>query len=479
MNRLIQQGDNPLLTEERKKCTFDTDVLATIFHESEQTFRRRREIYDYFLRHKELHDPEPVEFMDRYQKLENAERKLLMFRKHTDIIIPNKDPDDVQTLTSFVFHSDGYPVRLHNIMGIPTILNNADDEQAAEWLPKAMNLEFISTYAQTELGHGTNLRKLETIATYDPKTEEFILDSPTVTATKWWPGNLAKVSNYIVVVARLLSNGKDHGPHPFFVQIRDPKTHESLPGVTVGDIGPKFFINTTDNGFLQFNKVRIPRRAMFMKNAKLLPDGTYVPPVHSKLAYGTMVYVRSVTVTIMARYLAQAATISTRYSAIRKQGEIEPGKGEVSVLEYQTQRYRIFPQIARAWAYEACGRYTKKLYMEFLQGINQGKADVLPDLHAISSVLKAVVTHQVCLGIEQCRMACGGHGYSTASGLPQLFSLAVGGCTYEGENMVLLLQCARYLVKCAAAVRLNKKPSRVSPIAEYLFSNDSSKKCRI
>lgn len=68
----------------------------------------------------------------------------------------------------------------------------------------------------------------------------------------------------------------------------------------------------------------------------------------------------------------------------------------------------------------------------------------MPELHALSSGLKAVVTHQVAIGIEQCRMACGGHGYSDASGLPQLYGIAVGGCTYEGDNIVLLLQTARY-----------------------------------
>jgi len=41
---------------------------------------------------------------------------------------------------------------------------------------------------QTELGHGTFLRGLETRATYDPKTQEFILESPSLTAYKWWPG---------------------------------------------------------------------------------------------------------------------------------------------------------------------------------------------------------------------------------------------------------------------------------------------------
>ncbi|KAE9546750.1 hypothetical protein FO519_010038, partial [Halicephalobus sp. NKZ332] len=160
MNKLAQQGDNPLLTEERKKCTFDTDVLATIFQGSERAFRRRREIYQYYLQHKELHDPEPIEFMDRFHRIENAERKLLSWKKHAETLIPDKHPEDMHTFVNYIFQNDGFPLGLHNVMAIPTILNNADEEQAAEWLPKAMNLEFISTYAQTELGHGTNLRKL-------------------------------------------------------------------------------------------------------------------------------------------------------------------------------------------------------------------------------------------------------------------------------------------------------------------------------
>lgn len=41
-------------------------------------------------------------------------------------------------------------------------------------------------------------------------------------------------------MARLVTNGKDYGPHPFIVQIRSLEDHRPLKGVTVGDIGPKF-----------------------------------------------------------------------------------------------------------------------------------------------------------------------------------------------------------------------------------------------
>ena len=77
---------------------------------------------------------------------------------------------------------------------------------------------------------GTNLRKLETTATYDSSTQEFVLHSPTVTATKWWPGCLGKSSNHAVVVAQLWTQGKCYGPHPFIVQLRHMDTHQPLPG---------------------------------------------------------------------------------------------------------------------------------------------------------------------------------------------------------------------------------------------------------
>lgn len=45
---------------------------------------------------------------------------------------------------------------------------------------------------KTELGHGTFIRGLETRATYDPATKEFVMNSPTITAYKWWPGGCKK-----------------------------------------------------------------------------------------------------------------------------------------------------------------------------------------------------------------------------------------------------------------------------------------------
>ncbi|CAH2208771.1 jg26519, partial [Pararge aegeria aegeria] len=122
----------------------------------------------------------------------------------------------------------------------------------------------------TELGHGTFIRGLETQATYDVGTEEFVLHSPTITAYKWWPGGMGHTANYCVVMAQLYIKGKNYGIQPFMVQIRDEETHMPLPGVKVGEIGPKLGFNTVNNGFLGFDNVRIPRDRMLMKNAQVL-----------------------------------------------------------------------------------------------------------------------------------------------------------------------------------------------------------------
>ena len=36
---------------------------------------------------------------------------------------------------------------------------------------------------------GSSLRELETTVTYDKKAREFIVNSPNITAAKWWPGD--------------------------------------------------------------------------------------------------------------------------------------------------------------------------------------------------------------------------------------------------------------------------------------------------
>jgi alkylation response protein AidB-like acyl-CoA dehydrogenase len=60
------------------------------------------------------------------------------------------------------------------------------------------------------------------------------------------------------------------GVHAFVVPIRSLVDHMPLPGITVGDIGPKLGTDSNDNGFLRFDHVRVPRDHMLMGFAKVV-----------------------------------------------------------------------------------------------------------------------------------------------------------------------------------------------------------------
>lgn len=154
----------------------------------------------------------------------------------------------------------------------------------------------LGAYAQTELGHGSNVAALETTATFLPDTQEFEIHSPTLTSTKWWIGSAGLVATHAVVQAQLvLPRHKVMGPHLFLVQLRNAENHQLLPGITIGDIGAKAFgsFAANDNGFIRFQNVRVPLSCMLSKFAKVTENGGYVVPPHAKLSYGGMLYIRS------------------------------------------------------------------------------------------------------------------------------------------------------------------------------------------
>jgi acyl-CoA oxidase len=431
------------LRKEREASQLDIEEITNFISGNEALTARRREIYE-----RVLSDPEFARddkyFHSREEAFDEAARKAV----HRIQLL--KEMDIASQADKYYFRvaiGEELPTQLNETMFIPTIESQGTEEQKKKWLGPAKEYRIMGAYAQTELGHGTYLRGLETTATYHPETEEFVIHSPTQTSIKWWPGGLGHTSTHAVVPARLITLGKDHGMHLFIVQLRSLEDHTPLPGINVGDIGPKFGYFEMDNGYLQLDNVRIPRDHMLMKYAQVAPDGTYSKPPTDKITYGTMVQVRTGLVLFTAHALARALVIAVRYSVVRRQGEIEPGAGEVQVMDYQTQQFKLLPLLASAYALSSTGVAMMMMFIQVRGQIEEGNLDSLPELHATSAGLKAISAEISNNGIEVCRMACGGHGYSQASGLPHLYVNYVPANTYEGENTVLFLQTARYLNK--------------------------------
>jgi alkylation response protein AidB-like acyl-CoA dehydrogenase len=90
----------------------------------------------------------------------------------------------------FMFSYGPNPLHLHFSMFTECIKKLASKEQKQKWLPLAQTLNWIGGYAQTELGHGSNVAALETTATLDKTTDEFVINTPSIKATKFWIGSI-------------------------------------------------------------------------------------------------------------------------------------------------------------------------------------------------------------------------------------------------------------------------------------------------
>jgi len=84
-----------------------------------------------------------------------------------------------------------------------------------------VSLRIHGCYAQTELGHGSNVQGIETTATLDQTTDEWVIHTPVITATKFWPGELGQFATHAIVFAQAIIDGNKMGLMSFMVQIRD------------------------------------------------------------------------------------------------------------------------------------------------------------------------------------------------------------------------------------------------------------------
>ncbi len=83
------------------------------------------------------------------------------------------------------------------------------------------SLTEVGCFGLTELGYGNNAVEMETTATYDSKTDELIVNTPTPLAQKYWITNGACHAKWVVVFAQLHVDGKNEGIHGVLVPCRD------------------------------------------------------------------------------------------------------------------------------------------------------------------------------------------------------------------------------------------------------------------
>ncbi|OBF84873.1 acyl-CoA oxidase [Mycobacterium sp. 852002-51163_SCH5372311] len=336
-------------------------------------------------------------------------------------------------------------------------VENLGTERHYDYVKDIISLELRGCFAMTETGHGSDVQALETTATYDPDTEEFVIHSPTPTARKDYIGGAAETASIAAVFAQLITheNGEpvNHGVHCVLVPIRDADGND-LPGVTTSDCHYKGGLPGVDNGRIMFDHVRVPRVNLLNKYGEVEPDGTYTSPIDNPnrrffTMIGTLIRGR-VTVGGSAGAAAQVALdIATRYALQRKQFSSPDDDREVLIMDYLVHQRRLFPLIARSYALQfAQNELVSKCHD--LQTSDVVDADEQRELEARAAGLKAANTWHASKAIQEAREACGGAGYMAENRLIALRADTDVFTTFEGDNHVLTQLVAKELLTAYA-----------------------------
>ncbi|KAJ1960975.1 fatty-acyl coenzyme A oxidase [Dipsacomyces acuminosporus] len=427
---------------------------------------------------------------------ETRERAMSKIRRLADLATSRPLEESMVRLSIISVIDPGFWTRfgVHFGLFFGALQGQATPSQLAYWMDKgALSMQGITgCFGMTELGHGSNVAGLETTATFDENTDEFVVHSPTLTATKWWIGGAAHTATHCAVYAQLIVKGKRYGTKTFVVQLRDTKTFELMPGVNIGDLGKKMGRDQIDNGWIRFTYVRIPRSHMLMKHTKVTRSGEVIAPPLAQLAYGALIQGRVSMVSDSANVSKRALIIATRYASIRRQfSDGTPGKPETKLIDYPIHQHRLLPLLAQTFAMIFTAREVTANYealMRVLNDLGDAKGAAvdeaiknLKETHATSAGLKAFCTWMCLNIIDQCRQSLGGHGYSGYTGLAQAYSDFAVHCTWEGDNTILTLQCGRYLVATAIEARNGQPlPANLAYLKGAISSNGTAakKSCR-
>ncbi|HEX3262457.1 MAG TPA: acyl-CoA dehydrogenase [Solirubrobacterales bacterium] len=321
------------------------------------------------------------------------------------------------------------------------------------YLQRIASLELPGCFAMSETGHGSNVQRVETTATWDGDAGEFVVETPTEAARKDYIGNAALDGRMAVVFCQLIVGGEGRGVHAVLVPIRD-EDGTRCAGVEIEDCGEKLGLNGVDNGRLAFHGVRVARTALLDRYAEVTADGEYRSPIESEnrrffTMLGTLVQGRVSVGGASISATKSALAIAIRHGARRRQFGPPDSEEEYPLLDFRVHQRRLLPALATTYALHFAQERVVAELDRIFGSLGGGEEEAERDrreLETRAAGLKAIATWHATETIQTCREACGGAGYLSENRLGELKADTDVFTTFEGDNTILLQLVAKSLL---------------------------------
>ncbi len=327
---------------------------------------------------------------------------------------------------------------------------------------KIDNLSTIGCFCLTELGFGNNAVEMQTTATWDNKTNQFIINTPTVISQKYWITNGAYHADHAVVFAQTIVNDKHEGINAFIVRIRDVNTMQTCPGVTIDDMGCKQGMNAVDNARVILRNVPVPPQNLLNKLATISSNGKFSSTITNRrqrfLAASNRLLSGRLCIASMAISSAKLALlITSKYASVRLSNG-PTGKSDTAVINYQLFKNHIVPLIARTITLNIGLLHCREVYSEYLLNLEKYENDKVffNNVVRLACAIKPLVAWHTNQTGNVCRERTGGQGYLSINRIEEVIPFAHASITAEGDSAVLIQKVSKEYVDDYLKKKLGK-----------------------